>query len=82
MCQILVERGKPEEALKLLLEAVAIRPRSASSHLNLALVYEALGERANAEAHYRRVVEIESSGANGERARAALVRLGGEVTER
>jgi arylsulfatase A-like enzyme/Flp pilus assembly protein TadD len=82
MCQILVEQGRVEEALTLLREAVAIRPRSASSHLNLAQAYEALGDRANAETHYRKVVELEGSGASGERARAALARLGSEGSKK
>lgn len=67
-------------ALSYYQDAVTACPNSAQANVNLARAYEALGDRAQALAHYRSAANASGSGAEAEAvrdARAALNRLGG-----
>lgn len=76
LARLAIDEGKTEIAQKLLEEAIRMRPRSAELHASLAEVYERLERREDALSHWRKAAEIDPRGAAGERARAALVRLG------
>ncbi len=67
-----LEQGDPAGAVKLLEEAAAIRPRSASVRVSLAQAYAAAGRGPDADAQWRRVLELEPDGAPAAAARAAL----------
>jgi len=61
-------------------DALTACPNSAQANVNLARVYEAVGDRAQAVAHYRTAANASGADANAEAARdarAALSRLGG-----
>jgi len=61
-------------------DALSACPNSAQANVNLARAYEAVGDRAQAVAHYRSAANAGGSGAEAEAARdarAALSRLGG-----
>jgi tetratricopeptide (TPR) repeat protein len=67
-------------ALNYYQDALAACPNSAQANLNLARTYEALGDRAQAFAHYRTAAGANGPDTNSEAvgaARAALSRLGG-----
>jgi tetratricopeptide (TPR) repeat protein len=72
--------GDFASALSYYQDALTACPQNAQANLNLARTYEALGDRAQAVAHYRTAANASGSDANGEAvhdARAALARLGG-----
>jgi Flp pilus assembly protein TadD len=54
--------GDTVEALRLLREAVEIRPRSASARAQLAQLLERLGQNEEARSHWQRVLELEDEG--------------------
>jgi tetratricopeptide (TPR) repeat protein len=61
-------------------DALTACPNSAQANVNLARVYEAVGDRAQAVAHYRTAANASGADADAEAARdarAALSRLGG-----
>jgi tetratricopeptide (TPR) repeat protein len=67
-------------ALNYYQDAFAACPKSAQANLNLARTYEAIGDRAQAVAHYRTAANATGADADAEaarQARAALTRLGG-----
>ena len=72
--------GEVKSAFGYYQDAVTACPQSAEAQLNLANVFETMGDRASAIAHYR--VAATASGPQAEaesvnKARAALQRLGG-----
>ena len=67
-------------ALSYYQDALTACPQDAQANLNLARAYEALGDRAQAVAHYRMAANAGGSEANADAirdARSALARLGG-----
>ncbi len=72
--------GQVNTALGYYQDAVAACPASAEAQLNLANIYENMGDRAAALEHYRQAAKASGAQADGEsvaKARAALQRLGG-----
>jgi tetratricopeptide (TPR) repeat protein len=72
--------GDFDAALGYYRDALTTCPKNAQANLNLARTYEAVGDRAQAVAHYRIAANGDGSEANAEavhEARAALSRLGG-----
>lgn len=72
--------GQVNTALGYYQDAVAACPASAEAQLNLANIYENMGDRAAAVEHYRQAATASGAQADGEsiaKARAALQRLGG-----
>ena len=66
-------------ALSYYQDALTACPQNAQANLNLARTYEALGDRAQAVAHYRMAATAgsETNSETARDARAALARLGG-----
>jgi tetratricopeptide (TPR) repeat protein len=67
-------------ALSYYQDALTACPNSAQANVNLARAYEAMGDRAEAVAHYRSAANASGADADAEAvrdARAALTRLGG-----
>jgi Tfp pilus assembly protein PilF len=61
-------------------DALTACPKSAQAMVNLARAYEAVGDRAEAVAHYKTAANASGSGTDAAAvrdARAALTRLGG-----
>jgi tetratricopeptide (TPR) repeat protein len=72
--------GDFDAALAYYRDALTACPKNAQANLNLARTYEAVGDRAQAVAHYRMAANGSGSEADPEavhEARAALSRLGG-----
>jgi|APFre7841882724_1041349.scaffolds.fasta_scaffold07730_5 type IV pilus assembly protein PilF len=53
-----LEQGKLEIAMDKLQHALELDPKLPSAHTVIALIYERIGDRANAEIHYRRAVQL------------------------
>lgn len=53
-----LEQGKLEIAMDKLQHALELDPRLPSAHTVIALVYERIGDRPNAEFHYKRAVQL------------------------
>jgi type IV pilus assembly protein PilF len=53
-----LEQGKLEIAMDKLQHALELDPKLPSAHTVIALTYERIGDRANAEIHYRRAVQL------------------------
>lgn len=51
-------QGKLEIAMDKLQRALELDPKLPSAHTVIALIYERIGDRANAEIHYRRAVQL------------------------
>ncbi|MFN8177033.1 MAG: sulfatase-like hydrolase/transferase [bacterium] len=76
MSRLLVERGRPAEAVALLEEAVRILPRSAGARVSLAQAYEAAGRPQDAIDPWTRAAELDPDGPLGKLAQEALARSG------
>jgi Flp pilus assembly protein TadD len=59
---LLVERGRPAEALPLLRRAASGMPRAARVHYNLGLLEQQVGNLDDAERALRRAVELDPAG--------------------
>jgi tetratricopeptide (TPR) repeat protein len=72
--------GEFAKALGYYQDAVAACPTSAQGQLNVARTYEAMSNRDQATAHYRRAIQLAPSddAAVAEQARQALTRLAGK----
>ena len=53
-------RNEPLKAKSVLNRALALNPRHAGTHYNLAVFYEEAGETSSALHHYRRFLEVEA----------------------
>ncbi len=53
-----LEQGRYEIALEKLRKAIELDPRSTDAHTVIAVLYERIGDRAQAETHYRRAAEL------------------------
>lgn len=58
---ILTRKGEYEEALALYREALRLRPEDAGFRMNIALTYYLQNKRAEAEAEYKRALELDPS---------------------
>ncbi len=71
-------QGRTEEAIAHYRAALAVNPRHASAHYNLANALELIGQPAAAQPHYAEALRLNPSNAG---ARAALQRLAGHQPE-
>ncbi len=55
---VALQAGRPEEAVGLIAQAVALRPDSMAFQSNLGMAHQALRQYAQAEAAYRRAIEL------------------------
>jgi Tfp pilus assembly protein PilF len=71
----LLAQGKPGEAKEQLLKAVALDGTIPQFHLELGVAHLRLGEKSDAAARFRRVIELNPVGPNAEQARRHLGEL-------
>jgi protein O-mannosyl-transferase len=77
---VLLEMGRPEEALKVFEQALARAPRSSSSlHNDLGNALRAMGRTADAEREYRKALDIDPGASDPHNNLAVLHREAGRV---
>ena len=59
-----MRQGKLEVALEKLTKALAAEPRYTDAHTVIAVLYEQIGDKAKAEEHYRRAVQLRPKSGN------------------
>lgn len=72
---VLDELERPEESVAAYLQAVAVAPRYADAHYNLALAYERKGQLRPALRHWEAYARLDKSGPWAEHARGRIRRL-------
>jgi tetratricopeptide (TPR) repeat protein len=72
---VLDELERPEESIAAYERAVALAPRYADAHYNLALAYERRGERRAALRHWEAYVKLDRSGPWADHARSQIRKL-------
>lgn len=72
---VLDELERPEESIAAYLQAVALAPRYADAHYNLALAYERKGQSRPALRHWEAYARLDKSGPWAEHARGRIHRL-------
>jgi tetratricopeptide (TPR) repeat protein len=72
---VLDEMERPEESIAAYLQAVALAPRYADAHYNLALAYERKGQSRPALRHWEAYARLDKSGPWAEHARGRMRRL-------
>jgi tetratricopeptide (TPR) repeat protein len=72
---VLDELDRPEESIAAYKQAVALAPRYADAHYNLALAYERKGELRQALRHWQAYVRLDRSGPWADHARSQIRRL-------
>lgn len=76
---LLAQRGRLDEAIEALRQAVALRSDFAEAHFNLGSAYRDRGDAEQALQAYRRALELRSDWADGELAVGTMLRERGEV---
>ena len=72
---VLDELERPDESIAAYQRAVALAPRYADAHYNLALAFERKGERRSALRHWQAYVKLDKSGPWSEHARVQIRKL-------
>ena len=72
---VLDELQRPEESIAAYRRAVALAPRYADAHYNLALAYERRGERRRALRHWQAYMRLDNRGPWAEHARGQIHKL-------
>ena len=72
---VLDELQRPDESIAAYRQAVALSPRYADAHYNLALAYERKGEFRKALRHWNCYIKLDRSGPWAEHARSQIRRL-------
>ena len=72
---VLDELERPDESIAAYQRAVALAPRYADAHYNLALAFERKGEQRSALRHWQAYVKLDKSGPWSEHARVQIRKL-------
>jgi tetratricopeptide (TPR) repeat protein len=72
---VLDELERPDESIAAYRQAVALAPRYADAHYNLALAYERQGEHRQALRHWQSYIKLDNHGPWAEHARGQIRKL-------
>jgi len=72
---VLDELQRPDESIAAYSQAVALSPRYADAHYNLALAYERKNDRRKALRHWQAYIKLDRSGPWAEHARGQIRKL-------